>query len=245
MDHHQPEKVQNILAAIIRENVSPDAWNWLEKIVVEKSAKQITTAFVSMPRKTGRQVIHFTEQQEIELKSARTNFSIHNWTIDRLSRVWLLLHLDPTNKEPYIDTIENLFLAAEMNELVALYSSLPLLHYLESWKNRCAEGIRSNIGSVLEAIICSNPYPSEQLSEGAWNQLVMKAFFTEKPIHQIIGLDQRANPELASMLSDYASERRAAGRPVPRRPGCARCALPGPRPAGCSAAVPVPAPWVP
>ena len=224
MDHHQPEKVQNILAAIIRENVSPDAWNWLEKIVAEKSAKQITTAFVSMPRKTGRQVVHFTEQQERELKSAPTNFSIHNWTIDRLCRVWLLLHLDPTNKESYIDTIENLFLAAEMNELVALYSSLPLLHYPEDWKNRCAEGIRSNIGSVLEAIICNNPYPSKQLSEGAWNQLVMKAFFTEKPIHQIIGLDQRANPELASMLSDYASERRAAGRAV--NPQLWRCVGP-------------------
>ncbi|MFC0775154.1 EboA domain-containing protein [Terrimonas alba] len=224
MDHHQPEKVKNILAAIIRENVSPDAWSWLEKSVSETPVRQKISAFVAVPRKTGHQLIHFTGQQEQELLSARPHFSINHWTIDRLSRVWLLLHLDPANKEAYINTIENLFLAAEMNELVALYSSLPLLHYPEDWKNRCAEGIRSNIGSVLEAIICSNPYPSEQLSDGAWNQLVMKAFFTEKAIHQIIGLDHRANPELASMLSDYASERRAAGRPV--NPQLWRCVGP-------------------
>ena len=224
MYHHQPEKVKNILAGIIRENVSPDAWSWLENVISETPGRQKIAAFVSMPRKTGHHLVHFTKEQEKELNSTRPNFSIHNWTIDRLCRVWLLLHFDPANKETYIDTIENLFLAAEMNELVALYSSLPLLHYPESWKNRCAEGIRSNIGSVLEAIICNNPYPSEQLSEAAWNQLVMKAFFTEKPIHQIIGLDQRANPELASMLSDYASERRAAGRPV--NPQLWRCVGP-------------------
>ncbi len=111
--------------------------------------------------------------------------------------------------------MENLFLAAEMNEFVALYSSLPVLQYPESFGTAAAtEGIRSNIGIVLEAIICNNPYPSEQLSDAAWNQLVMKAFFTDKPIHKIIGLDQRANKELSNMLSDYANERWAASRTV-------------------------------
>ena len=106
------------------------------------------------------------------------------------------------------------FLAAEMNELVALYSALPLLAYPERWSKRCADGIRSNIGDVLQAIMCNNPYPSEQLEEKAWNQLVLKAFFTEKPIFEIIGLDERANGELANILSDYAHERWAAGRTI-------------------------------
>ncbi|GAA4340928.1 hypothetical protein GCM10023184_38970 [Flaviaesturariibacter amylovorans] len=79
---------------------------------------------------------------------------------------------------------------------------------------RCAEGIRSNIGDVLQAIMCNNPYPSENLEEAAWNQMVLKAFFTEKPVEQIIGLDERANRELAKILSDYAHERWAAHRPV-------------------------------
>ena len=42
----------------------------------------------------------------------------------------------------------------------------------------------------------------------------MKAFFTDKPIDRIIGLDERANKELANMLSDYANERWAASRTV-------------------------------
>ena len=62
--------------------------------------------------------------------------------------------------------------------------------------------------------MCLNPYPSEQLSEGEWNQLVLKAIFTDKPVHQIIGLDERANQKLADTLADYARERWAAGRSV-------------------------------
>src|SRR5690606_17502680 len=77
-----------------------------------------------------------------------------------------------------------------------------------------AEGTRNNIGDVLEAVMCNNPYPSENLSEPAWNQLVLKAFFTEKPIEQIQGLDKRANEKLARTLSDYAHERWAAHRSV-------------------------------
>ena len=212
----QSEEVKKIIVTITRENLSSEAWSWLAEkcILVNHSGQQLNTAFVSIPRKTGRTVIHFTKEQAEALSMARPYFRIDNWTIDRLSRVWLLLHIDAGKKDDYFRTIENLFLAAEMNELVALYSSLPVLQYPELWRGRCAEGIRSNIGIVLEAVICDNPYPSEQLSEAAWNQLVMKAFFTDKPIHRIIGIDQRTNKELAKMLWDYANERWAASRPV-------------------------------
>lgn len=212
----QTEEIKKIITAIIRENLSPEAWSWLaeKSILGNHSAQQLNISFVSLPRKTGRTVVRFTKEQAEALSLSRPHFTVDNWTIDRLCRVWLLLHIDSSKQDDYFQTIENLFLAAEMNELVALYSSLPVLKYPERWRGRCAEGIRSNIGIVLEAIICNNPYPSEQLSEAAWNQLVMKAFFTDKPIDRVIGLDQRANKELADMLSDYANERRAAGRSV-------------------------------
>jgi hypothetical protein len=212
----QTEEVKKIITTIIRENLSPETWSWLAEkcVLANHSAQQLNIAFVSMPQKTGKAGIHYAAEQAEALSLARPHFTIDNWTIDRLCRVWLLLHIDSAKKDDYFRSVENLFLAPEMNELVALYSSLPVLQYPELWRSRCSEGIRSNIGIVLEAIICNNPYPSEQLSEAAWNQLVMKAFFTDKSIHQIIGLDQRANKELAQMLSDYASERWAASRTV-------------------------------
>jgi hypothetical protein len=86
------------------------------------------------------------------------------------------------------------------------------LAHPELWVKRCSEGIRSNIGIVLEAIMYNNPYPSQNLEQAAWNQLVLKAFFTDKEIGKIVGIDQRANKELAYIISDYAHERWAAGR---------------------------------
>jgi hypothetical protein len=177
---------------------------------------------MTLPLKTGKATINFSQEENENIQSIRPGFIISGWPIDRLARVWLLMHIDPTDKEKYFRHIENLFLSGEMNELVALYSALPVLAYPEMWTKRCAEGIRNNIGDVLLSIMCNNPYPSENLDEPAWNQLVLKAFFTDKPIEQIIGLDKRANEKLAMTLYDYAHERLSAHRTV--NPILLRCA---------------------
>lgn len=203
--------LKELLTEIIKKNVSTEVFEWLKEKSTSTGA-QFNTTFVTLPRKTGKKIIELTAE---EIKTAQSeNLYINNWSIDRLSRVWLLMHLDASDKQKYFSNIETLFSAGEMNELVALYSSLPVLQYPELWKKRCAEGIRNNIADVLESIICNNPYPSKNLDEPAWNQLVLKAFFTEKPVEQIIGLDERANEKLASTAYDFAKERFAAHRNV-------------------------------
>jgi hypothetical protein len=212
---YDAEGLRELLGSVIQKHVSSDTWNWInERKIVAVGSTAFNTAFAAMPRKTGKAIIQITGEEQAGIQMLRPGFTISNWSIDRLCRVLLLMNADPSIPEKYFHSIDHLFLAAEMNELVALYSSLPVLAYPELWRKRCTEGIRSNIGDVLQAIICNNPYPSEQLDEQAWNQLVLKAFFTEKPVHQIINLGARANQELANTLSDYAHERWAAHRPV-------------------------------
>ncbi len=213
----------SLLSEVVRQNVPQAVFDWLKENA-SAGIPQFNKTFVLIPRKTGKAVIKITGEQIKTIQTERQGFNITNWTIDRLARVWLLLNLDYSDKEKYFRTIENLFTAAEVNELVALYSALPVLKYPEIWTARCAEGIRNNIGDILQAIMCSNPYPSENLDDAAWNQLVLKAFFTEKPIHQIIGLDKRANETLAKTLCDYAHERWAAHRIV--NPQLWRCVAP-------------------
>jgi hypothetical protein len=213
---YHADRLKAILSEVLAQNVQSQVWDWLqEKAASVASVGQFNTTFVLIPRKTGKPIIHLTDEQHQSIQSAKKGLSIKGWPVDRLARVWLILHLDTSNSETYFRTVENLFLAAEMHELVALYSALPVLAYPELWRARCSEGIRSNIGDVLLAVICNNPYPYEYLSEPAWNQLVMKAFFTDKPVHQIYGLDKRANQELANILTDYAHERWAAHRTIP------------------------------
>lgn len=197
-----------MLKEIIRANTTPDIFAWLEE------KHPLNSAFVLLPRKTGKAIINITAEQNTQIGTAIPGFTIDGWSIDRLGRAYLLLNVDATDKDEYFRAIEALFLAAEMGELVALYSALPLLCYPEIWVKRCSEGIRSNIGIVLEAIMYHNPYPAQNLDQSAWNQLVLKAFFTDKQIGKITGIDTRANKELAYILSDYAHERWAAKREV-------------------------------
>jgi hypothetical protein len=209
------QKLVSLLTEIIKAQVDAPVFDWLmqQPTFIDNVAK-LNAAFAAMPRRTGKAIIHPTTEQELAVQTIRPHFNINGWSMDRLCRVWLLLNINSSDKNKHFHTIENLFLAAEMHEQVALYSALPVLAYPEQWRKRCAEGIRSNIGDVLLSIMCHNPYPSEQLDNSAWNQMVLKAFFTEKPVHQIIGLDERANKELSRILSDYAHERWAAHRIV-------------------------------
>jgi hypothetical protein len=209
------EKLKLPLTKVIQANVSAEFWDWLqEKIANIENVSIFNASFTVLPRKSGKAIINISEQQSDLIFSACNRFSVTGWTIDRLCRVYLLFNLNTADKDQYFKTIETLFSAAEMSEQVALYSALPLLNYPEIWKKRCAEGIRSNIGLVLEAIMYHNPYPAQYLDEAAWNQLVLKAFFTDKQVELITGIDERANQELAYILSDYAHERWAAGRTV-------------------------------
>jgi hypothetical protein len=84
----------------------------------------------------------------------------------------------------------------------------------DSIEDQAAEGLRTNMRAVFEAVAHRNPYPREQFDTTRWNQMVLKALFIDSTLHPIQGLDERANPELAHVLCDYAHERWAAGRPV-------------------------------
>jgi hypothetical protein len=218
MDAKPIEELKPLFSAIIQRHTSNETWSWLQQALHmaqhATDSNQFAVAFVCMPRKTGKGKIQLTNAEEKAIQIIRPGIIIREWSLDHLSRVLLLMHLSPINQAEYFNTIEKLFSNAEMNELVALYSALPFFAYPEMWRKRCADGIRSNIGIVLYSIICNNPYPAEQLDEQAWNQLVLKGIFTEKPIHQIIGLQERANSDLAYSLAGYAEERWAAHRTV-------------------------------
>ena len=215
MNAEMNTKIKELLTTIIESNVSNETYTWLLDKAAQTTGNnnyQLNPAFTAIPRKTGKKEVVIKESDIKKIIDLSPGFSIQHWTIDRLCRVWLLLQLEINDKENYISKIEDLFLQAEMNEQIALYSSLHFLAYPESWKMRCATGIRSNIGTVLDAIMYQNPYPAKYLDEPAWNQLIMKAFFTDKNVSKITGLDERANQNLANMLFDYVEERWAARR---------------------------------
>ena len=207
--------------SLLKNHLTGDIWQWLSAAVKDSGA--ITATFTRIPRKIGKASITLTGDNRYT-PDKLSESGVKNWTVDKLARVWLLMTFEEKDESAYINQVETLFEGAEVNELVALYTALPYLSFPEHWATKCTEGIRSNIGDVLQAIMCNNPYPAAWLTESAWNQMVLKAFFTEKPINLVIGLDDRANSELAKALSYYAHERWAAARTV--NPQLWRCVGP-------------------
>ena len=205
--------VKQKLWEIISRNTSATESEWLQQ-KGSAAPLELMTAFVAAPRFLAKKIMEVSEDEQWSLDTEIPGFSVNNWSLVRLSRVWLLTQLDPSDKEDYVKSIETLFDTAEMNELVALYSALPLLSYPEQWLFRATDAVRSNMGFVFDAIALHNPYPAKHFSELAWNQLVLKTIFNDKPIHLIEGLENRANEKLALTLSDFAHERWAAGRSV-------------------------------
>lgn len=171
--------------------------------------------FTTLPRFVGRKAVEVSSDMAFALERQRPGFRVADWTLDRLARVWWLLQLPADDKNAYLKTIGELFKAAELHESVALYSALPVLAYPEAWTFQATEGIRNNIADVQSAIMLHNPFPADYFDEAAWNQLIMKAFFTDKDVTQITGVNDRKNARLTQILTDYVAERRAAGRSLP------------------------------
>lgn len=177
----------------------------------------LLTAFVAAPRFVGRKPLPDDAGFSANLAALVPGWSLDGYTLDRLARICLLLQLPAGDEAAYVRGIETLFSTADLGELTALYSALPVLQFPERWVFRATEAVRSNMGPVFDAVALGNPYPAAHFTEPAWNQLVLKAIFNDKPIHRIAGLMERANPTLAHDLSDLAHERWAAGRTVPPR----------------------------
>lgn len=218
LPYHNSKTFRELIATIIKEHLAnSSSYTWLQEscllIGAQNNSIQLQVCFAAISRKIDKKIIQINSEQKIQLSTFLPGLFIEGWTLHRLCRMYILQNLKE-EEDKYCTEIGSLFTNAEMNELADLYSALPVLAYPKHWIKFCEEGIRSNMGVVQEAIMYKNPFPAKYLSEAAWNQLVLKAFFTEKNITLITGIDERANSPLALTLIDYAQERRAAKRSV-------------------------------
>lgn len=185
----------------------------LKLIEGSKHSRDFYLAFSTAPRIMGKQPLNISDREMADASKVKEGFNPVRWTIDQTCRVLLLVHYAGSGQ--LTDKIlNNLFETAEVNEQVSLFTSLPLLPDPENYVHRAEEGVRTNISVVFEAIALRNPYPANFLSENSWNQMVLKAIFTERKLDDIYGLESRANASLARMLQHFAQERWAANRSV-------------------------------
>lgn len=218
-----PYQADLTLAANFIYNHLDKVWNrsskdWVDRqlsIFQENITKRsFFLAFSSVTRHLDRGLLPVSQESRKKAEETRKGWQPWTYTIDQACRILFLLYIPHENADIFTDWLSDIFDTADLGEQVALYGGLPLYPFPEKHVHFTAEGIRTNMTSVLEAVALHNPYPSEFLAEGAWNQLYLKCCFTDRPLYRIQGIDQRANKELARIISDYAHERWSAGRIV-------------------------------
>jgi hypothetical protein len=111
--------------------------------------------------------------------------------------------------------VDKLYRSGEIGEQTSVLRALPKLPGPQRFIALAIEACRTNAEPVFRAMACGNPYPAAHFPDLAFHQMVLKAIFLGVPVAEIIGLSTRADDELVRMTQSYASERRAAGRPVP------------------------------
>lgn len=114
------------------------------------------------------------------------------------------------------DLVDEIFYRGDNQERAALLAILDQLPEPARFCALASEACRTNVQSVFEAIACNNDYPARFFDDDTFNQMVLKALFIGTSAAAIRGLDARQNPDLIRMAEGYASERRAANRPVPQ-----------------------------
>lgn len=232
----RPEAVQALLWRWLAARLDAAARQWLadgvEALRRDRRDFALYQAFSLVPRKIGKTPLALAEADEREADALRRRWQPSLLTLADAARLFLLL-ATAADAETLHRRVEALATTADVAELVLLYRGLPVYAEPGRYRQRAAEGVRSNMVVVFEAVAHHNPYPAEQLAEPAWNQLVLKALFVGAALAPVVGLDERANEALARMMLDYAHERWAANRPI--SPELWRCVGPFARGAALTA----------
>jgi hypothetical protein len=209
--------MKKYLQELISEQISKEALQWLnECLAIARSPEgEIKTyqAFARIPSVTGKNHVIFTDKTLYKIPQIGALRNL-NLRMDQAARILVLLSLPADNPLEYNKSLKKFFEFADMNELETICLGLSLYPFPALHIELAKQGLRSNIKTVFEAIAINNPYPGDYFDNQTWNQMMLKAIFLECSIYKILGVDKRANSELARMLCDYAQERWAAGRQV-------------------------------
>lgn len=208
-------KCKDVLLAIAKKQFAETEFDWLSKklhlIEDEFSASKFYLAFSGCSRFLSKEHIVLSRDDLSKIHPHYPNFQATPWSKDEIGRILMTLSLSVQYNEKHLTA---LFETADYRELIALYKGLYFLENAEDFALRAREGLRTNMVGVFDAIALYNPYPYKYLPQDAWNHMVLKAMFMERPIYKIYKIEERKNKELALIFLDYAHERWSAHRKV-------------------------------
>lgn len=202
-----------LLEVLAKNNLDKSTQEWLRektlKIVGEKSVKDIYLTYSLLARKATNEKITVLDSSDLE-----NYLKLQDATVLEMSRIFLLTEILNADRDFFSSKVKKIISVADSKELETFLKYLILLPKPEDYKSVAVDALRTNIASVFDALALHNPFPAEYFDDAQWNQMYLKAAFMQRPLNKIPKVDERANEDLARIISDYAHERWAAGRDI-------------------------------
>jgi hypothetical protein len=184
---------------------------WLRSVDTRDAASS-AQAFAEAPRRVGTAAL----DPRLDDASSGLGWLLTGATVDELARVAIFIgRLNGTPSALALSVAMSWHDTGDSRERRAILRALSLAPEPSTLTPLGVSACRTSVQPVFEAIACENPFPAAHFSLAAFNQMVLKAFFTGVAIDRVIGIDERRNDDLSRMANDYAAELRAAGRGVP------------------------------
>ncbi|CAZ94567.1 EboA domain-containing protein [Zobellia galactanivorans] len=208
-------KLDQGLRSLLNSNLDPETKSWLhsklELIVGSSSAKELYMTYSLLASKIdANKALQLGSDTDEVTAYLRTQ----NASTLEIARIYLLIEVLKADAAFFTPKVANLIQVADTGELETFLKYLMLLPDAENYKQTAVEALRTNIATIFEAISMQNPYPAKYFNDQQWNQMYLKAAFMQLDLSNILSIDERANKDLARIISDYAHERWAASREI-------------------------------
>ncbi|MGH4001194.1 MAG: EboA domain-containing protein [Pseudonocardiaceae bacterium] len=199
--HAAPRVARRALAAL--HQALPTSLGWLDRAVEEirNDPARIRALLPAAGREVGRGPLH----------PHRDPQGLVHGTVDDAARARLLRALP---SQALAAELPDLYRYGDDAEKRGVLRALPSLDIApELGLPLVSDALRANDIRLVAAAM--GQYAAAHLDQHSWRHGVLKCVFVGVPLDAVAGWSKRVDAELRRMVTDYAEERRAAGRVVP------------------------------
>lgn len=200
----QGQQALDCMRELVAQHGLEGAASWLKQSLDAIGPDTLSSVRVSLARSA-----RVVGDAPLELEGAP------GWTARDAARAAIVIRAFLSCPDEAVTAYGSWLRRGDQGEQESLLRALMLLPDPTAVRSDAIDACRTNSEVVFRAIACGNPYPAAHFPDLNFNQLVLKAVFMNVPIAEIEGLASRITPELLRMADDFATERRAAARPVP------------------------------
>ena len=194
-----------------------DALNWLDARSAE-DLDAVRHAMADIGRVMGKKplIAGFGSRDSATLDGVYGSMRVGSWRCDEAARTLLLATVADRSDTPH-DVLFGLYDLGDTDTRVGALHALNFVAEVDTDRGMelVLDAGRTYLDPLLTAAWCDNPFSARFMTDEAYRGALLKALFCNVPVDGFLGLEERADPDMAKSLYDYADEREAAGRHVP------------------------------